>query len=78
MEVNDIPRIVDVGGRKMDRMLYKIASASSSEADGAGNRIKLDYNVVFNNIMSNVKNSEQYFVTAGVAIYDATSDEVGK
>ena len=78
MEVDDIPRIVDVGGRKLDRMLYEIASAASSEADGAGNRIKLDYDVVFNNIMNNVKNSEQYFVTAGVAVYDATSDEVSK
>ena len=53
-------------------------SVATSNAEGAGNRLVLDYDVAFNNIHENVDASNEYFVTSGVAIYNATGDQVIK
>ena len=75
-DVDNIPTIMDTGGLKMERMRYEFVSLASNEADGAGNRVKLDYDVVFNNVMQNIDKSEKYYITTGVTVTDGETDEV--
>ena len=72
----DEPTVMDVGGLKLEKMLYNLDSVATGTADGAGNRLVLDYDVAFNNIHENVDASNEYFVTSGVAIYNAAGDQV--
>ena len=67
---------MDVGGLKLEKMLYNFESVATGTAEGAGNRLVLDYDVAFNNIHENVDASNEYFVTSGVAIYNAAGDQV--
>ena len=75
-DVVDEPTVMDVGGLKLEKMLYNFESVATGNAEGAGNRLVLDYDVAFNNIHENVDASNEYFVTSGVAIYNAAGDQV--
>ena len=77
--INDIvdePTVMDVGGLKLEKMVYKFESIATGNAEGSGNRLVIDYDVAFNNIHENVDASSEYFVTSGVAIYNAAGDQV--
>ena len=75
-DVKDEPMVMDVGGLKLEKMLYNFDSVATGNAEGVGNRLVLDYDVAFNNIHENVDASGEYFVTSGVAIYNAAGDQV--
>ena len=75
-DVVDEPMVMDVGGLKLEKMLYNFDSVATGNAEGVGNRLVLDYDVAFNNIHENVDASGEYFVTSGVAIYNAAGDQV--
>ena len=75
-DVVDEPTVMDVGGLKLEKMLYNFDTVATGNAEGAGNRLVLDYDVAFNNIHENVDASSEYFVTSGVAIYNAAGDQV--
>ena len=77
-DVVNEPTVMDVGGLKLEKMLYNFESVATGNAEGAGNRLVLDYDVAFNNIHENVDASNEYFVTSGVAIYNAAGDQVIK
>jgi hypothetical protein len=60
----------------MEGMTYSFPSIATNQTDGAGNRFRLDYDVVFNNVPENVNPAGSYFISAGLAVYDSGSDEV--
>ena len=75
-DIVDEPTVMDVGGLKLEKMVYKFESIATGNAEGSGNRLVIDYDVAFNNIHENVDASSEYFVTSGVAIYNAAGDQV--
>ena len=48
---------------------------NSNQSDGVGNRINIDYDVIFSNIQNNIYEDGKYYVTSGVAVYNS-EDEV--
>ena len=75
-DVVNEPTVMDVGGLKLEKMLYNFDTVATGSAEGAGNRLVFDYDIAFNNIHENVDASNEYFVTSGVAIYNAAGDQV--
>ena len=55
---------------QVERLEYKITGMNSEGEDGESNRLTVDYSVVMANIMENVFNSDNYYVSAGVVIGD--------
>ena len=48
---------------------------NSNQSDGVGNRINIDYDVIFSNIQNNIYEDGKYYVSSGVAVYNS-EDEV--
>ena len=59
----------------MERVKYEFDYVNSNQTDGVGNRINLDYDVIFSNIQNNIYEGGKYYVSSGVAVYN-TQDEV--
>ena len=54
----------------MERVKHNFQFVNTNQSDGVGNRIKVDFHMVFSNIMNNVLSSENLFLSSGVAFYD--------
>ena len=61
----------------MERMKYDFNFLNSNQSDGIGNRISLDYDVIFSNIQNNIYENGKYYVSSGVAVYNS-KEEVAK
>ena len=48
---------------------------NTNQSDGSGNRINIDYDVIFGNIKNNIHSGHTYYVSSGVAVYNS-NDEV--
>ena len=58
-----------------ERVRYDFNYVNSNQSDGVGNRINIDYDVIFSNIQNNIYEDGKYYVSSGVAVYNS-EDEV--
>jgi hypothetical protein len=70
------PTVMDVGGFKFERIKHSFPSISNDNSEGLGNRLKLDYSIVFNNVPEHMQPVARYVTSAGVTVYDAITNGV--
>jgi hypothetical protein len=69
---------MDVGGFKFKRIKHSFPAIANDKSEGLGNRIKLDYSIVFNNVAEHIQPIARYVTSAEVAVFDAITNEVRK